>query len=95
MTLLLCRYVTSVNQALLGKSCKPSGIPTTEFLFSDIYFFSLPLSHILRLMPENSSPKWIFSKSVLVLALLRMNVAKAWAKLEMVKQNLPSFFVCS
>ena len=27
--------------------------------------------------------------------ILRRNVAKDWAKLEMVKQNLPSYFVCS
>ena len=27
--------------------------------------------------------------------LLRTNVAKDWAKLEVVKQNLPSYFVCS
>ena len=27
--------------------------------------------------------------------LLRRNVAKDWAKLEVLKQNLPSYFVCS
>ena len=28
-------------------------------------------------------------------SVLRTNVAKDWAKLEMVKQNLPSYFVCN
>ena len=31
----------------------------------------------------------------IILMFLRANVAKAWAKSEMVIQNLPSYFMCS
>ena len=38
---------------------------------------------------------WFYDFKIFNTSILRMNVTNDWAKLEMVKENLPTYFVCS